>query len=102
MIIILFMMVCLVVLILRPRRNIRPLPRRTDTLASVCCYVAAAESGEESTLNMLDRLSELSKKKTKERNDSVIERGGLYAMGILKGDGLRIDCDGRITRLWSD
>jgi hypothetical protein len=102
MIILLFMMACIVVLILRPRRRVRPLPRRSDTLASICCYVAAGESVEGSAIGMLDQLSGLSKKGTTERNNVVIERGGLYAMGIIKGDGLRVDCDGRITRLWSD
>ncbi|KAH8780802.1 hypothetical protein BGZ57DRAFT_977760, partial [Hyaloscypha finlandica] len=100
MIILLFMMACIVVLILRPRRRVRPLPRRTDTLASICCYVAAGESVEGSAIGMLDQLSGLSKNGTTERDNVVIERGGLYAMGIIKGDGLRVDCDGRITRLW--
>lgn len=95
-------MACIVVLILRPRRRVRPLPRRTDTLASICCYVAAGEGVKGSAIGMLDQLSGLSKKGTTERDNVVIERGGLYAMGIVKGDELRVDCDGRITRLWSD
>jgi Protein of unknown function (DUF3433) len=98
----LFMIACIVVLILRPRRKVRPLPRRTDTLASVCCYVAASEGFEGGSIGMLDQLSGLSKKGTTERDNVVMERGGLYAMGIIKGDGLRVDCDGRIARLWSD
>jgi hypothetical protein len=102
MIILLFMMACIAVLILRLRRRVRPLSRRTDTLASICCYVAAGESVEGSAIGMLDRLSGLSKKGTTERYNVVIERDGLYAMGIGNGDGLRVDCDGRITRLWSD
>jgi hypothetical protein len=100
--ILLFMMACVAVLILRPRRSVRPLPRRTDTLASICCYVAAGDNSEGSAMCMLDKLSGLSKMRTIERDAVVSEKGGLYTMGIVKGDGLRIDCDERITSLWSD
>jgi hypothetical protein len=98
----LFMMACVAVLILRPRRSVRPLPRRTDTLASICCYVAADESGEGGAMGILDKLSGLSKMGTRERDNIVVETGGEYTMGIVKGGELRIDFDERITRLWSD
>jgi hypothetical protein len=100
--ILLFMMACVAVLILRPRRSVRPLPRRTDTLASICCYVAADESGEGGAMGILDKLSGLSKMGTRERDNIVVETGGEYTMGIVKGGELRIDFDERITRLWSD
>jgi Fe2+ transport system protein FeoA len=39
---------------------------------------------------------------TRERDEFVEAQGRLYAMGIVEGDGLRIDDDRRVKRLWSD
>jgi hypothetical protein len=102
MAILLFMIICIAALILKPRKRARPLPRNTDTLASVFCYIAATPSGEGDATGMLDKMRGLSKMGTSERNKAIMKSKGLYAMGIVEGGELRIDCNERVTELWFD
>jgi hypothetical protein len=76
------MLVCILILILRPRRHVRPLPRAPNTVASLGLYVASVGSYEEK--NFLDGMS------------------GLYSLGLVDGNELRIDDDRRVRRLWSN
>jgi hypothetical protein len=76
--------------------------RKTDTIASVCCYVASTPSGNWDAMGMLDKMRGLSKLGTSERNKFIMKGGGLYSMGIAEGGELRIDCDERVTKLGLD
>jgi hypothetical protein len=100
MAILLFMMACIAVSILRPRKRVKHMFRKTDTIASLCCYVASTPSGNGNAMGMLDKMRGLSKMGTSERNKFVMKSKGLYAMGIVEGGELRIDCDERVTKLW--
>jgi hypothetical protein len=102
MAILLFMIACIAVSIWRPRKRVNPMFRKTDTIASVCCYVASTPRGDGDAMGMLDKLRGLSKMGTSERNNFVMMNGGLYAMGIAEGGELRIDCDERVTKLGLD
>ena len=42
--------------------------RKTNTIASVCCYVASTPSGNGDAMGMLDKMRGLSKLGTRERN----------------------------------
>lgn len=99
--ILLFMMTCIAMSILRPRKRVKSIFRKTDTLASICCYVATTPSGDGNAMGMLEKLHGLSKMGTSERNYLVAKSRGLYAMGVEGGE-LRIDCDERVTKLWLD
>ena len=77
------------------------LPRRPVMLASVAVYVASRGDSWEGT-GLLDGLVGSEKMGTRERDEFVEAQGRLYAMGIVEGDGLRIDDDRRVKRLWSD
>jgi hypothetical protein len=61
MAILLFMIACIAVSIWRPRKRVKPMFRKTDTLASVCCYVASTPSVDGEALGMLVKLRGLSK-----------------------------------------
>jgi len=76
--------------------------RKTDTIASVCCYVASTPSGNGDAMGMMDKMRGLSRLGTSERNKFIIKSGGLYSMGIAEGGELRIDCDERVTKLGLD
>jgi hypothetical protein len=102
MTILLFMMACIMVLILRPRKRVKPLPRKTDTLASVFCYIATTPGREGDAMGMLGKMRGLSKMGTSERNNFVTKGRGLYAMGVGEGGVLKVDCDERIKKLWLD
>lgn len=98
---ILFIMLCsLALLICRPRKHVKPLPRKPNTLASVLLYVTKGEGdGEE---GMLDQFEGLSVLKTRERNEVIKEWRGLYTLGVVGGNEVRVDDDRRIRRLWAD
>jgi hypothetical protein len=93
------MLVSIVILICRPRRHIRPLPRPPTTVASIGLYVASAGSYERS---FLDGLGEMAVMGRRERDDMIKGMGSLYALGIVDGNELRIDDDRRVRRLWAD
>jgi hypothetical protein len=80
---------------------VRPLPRRPGMLASIAVYVASRGDSWEGT-GLLDGLVGSEKMGTRERDEFVEAQGRLYALGIVDGDGLRIDDNRRIKRLWSD
>jgi hypothetical protein len=101
MIILILMVGSILVLIFRPRGKVRPLPRRPGMLASIAVYVASRGDSWEGT-GLLDGLVGSEKMGTRERDEFVEAQGRLYAMGIVDGDGLRIDDNRRIKRLWSD
>lgn len=90
----------IVILILRPRRHIRPLPRPPTTLASVGLYIASAGTYEERSF--LDGLGELAVMGTSVRDDIIKGMGSLYALGIVDGNELRIDDDRRVRKLWAN
>jgi hypothetical protein len=52
-------------------------------------------------MGMLDKMRGLSKLGTRERNKLIMKSGDLYSMGIAEGGELRVDCDERVTTLWS-
>jgi hypothetical protein len=101
MIILILMVGSILVLIFRPSGRVRPLPRRPVMLASVAVYVASRGDSWEGT-GLLDGLIGSEKMGTRERDEFVEAQGRLYAMGIVEGDGLRIDDDRRVKRPWSD
>jgi hypothetical protein len=70
-------------------------------LASVAVYVASGGDGWDG-VGLLDGLVGTERMGTGERDGFVEAQGRLYAMGIVDRDGLRIDDDRRIKRLWSD
>ena len=82
----------------------RPLPRSPATVASVGVYLAGRESEwvGDGHGGLMDGLEGASLMERKDRDDFVREKGMLYAMGVVDGDGLRIDDDRRIQRLWAD
>jgi hypothetical protein len=97
--IVLSLMTLSILLLMFTRRSVRPLPRKPDTLASVGLYVASQGVGEQSMLDSFRGLSWLSRT---ERDGAVSGLGRLYSMGVVEGDGLRIDDDRRIVSLWSE
>jgi hypothetical protein len=101
MVIIILMVGSILVLIFKPRGRMRPLPRRPVMLASIAVYVASRGDSWEGT-GLLDGLIGSEKMGTRERDQLVEAQGRLYAMGIVEGDGLRIDDDRRVKRLSSD
>ncbi|KAJ5038895.1 uncharacterized protein L3040_006574 [Drepanopeziza brunnea f. sp. 'multigermtubi'] len=100
--VLILMVGCILALILRPMRG-RPLPRSPRTVASVGVYLARRESewAGEGHGGLMDELEGCSIMERKERDDFVREKGALYAMGVVNGDGLRIDEERRIDRLWT-
>lgn len=80
------------------------MPRSPATVASVGVYLAGRESEwvGDGHGGFMDGLEGASLMERKERDDFVREKGVLYAMGVVDGDGLRIDDDRRIQRLWAD
>jgi len=98
---VLFMIACIVVSILRPRKRVKHMFRKTNTIASVCSYVASTPNGNGDAMGMLDKMRGLSKLGTRERNKLIMKSGDLYSMGIAEGGELRVDCDERVTTLWS-
>ncbi|KAH6723420.1 hypothetical protein BKA61DRAFT_648571 [Leptodontidium sp. MPI-SDFR-AT-0119] len=101
--VLILMVGCILFLIGRPMR-VRPLPRSPATVASVGVYLAGRESEwvGEGHGGLMDGLDGASLLERTERDDFVREKGVLYAMGVVDGDGLRIDDDRRINRLWAD
>ncbi|KAL5329724.1 hypothetical protein ACEPPN_003239 [Leptodophora sp. 'Broadleaf-Isolate-01'] len=101
--VLILMVGCILFLIGRPMRG-RPLPRSPATVASVGVYLAGRESEwvGEGHGGLMDGLDGASLLERTERDDFVREKGVLYAMGVVDGDGLRIDDDRRINRLWAD
>lgn len=99
------MIVTTVGLMLRPRRSAEPLPRMPHTVASVLLYLAAREDVHAGRtgigMSLLDSMGGLSVLGTKERNQTVEGLGASYSIGLVRGDGLRIDDDRRIGKLWS-
>lgn len=94
------MLCSLALLIFRPRKHVKPLPRKPNTLASVLLYVTKGEGdGEE---GMLDQFEGLSVLETSERNEVIKEWRGLYTLGVVGGNEVRVDDDRRIRRLWAD
>jgi len=94
------MLVCIVILILRPRRHVRPLPRAPNTVASLGLYVASVGNFEER--GFLDGMGGLAVVTRKDRDDAVKGMGSLYSLGLVDGNDLRIDDDRRVRRLWSN
>lgn len=82
----------------------RPLPRSPGTVASVGVYLAGRESEwvGDGHGGLMDGLEGVSVMRREDRDEWVREKGVLYAMGVVDGDGLRIDDDRRINRLWAD
>ncbi|PVH84231.1 hypothetical protein DL98DRAFT_584803 [Cadophora sp. DSE1049] len=101
--VLILMVGCILFLIGRPMRG-RPLPRSPATVASVGVYLAGRESEwvGDGHGGLMDGLEGASLMERRERDEFVREKGVLYAMGVVDGDGLRIDDDRRIQRLWAD
>ncbi|KAK0103384.1 hypothetical protein ONS95_005410 [Cadophora gregata] len=101
--VLILMVGCILFLIGRPMRG-RPLPRSPATVASVGVYLAGKESEwvGDGHGGLMDGLEGASLMKRWERDEFIREKGVLYAMGVVHGDGLRIDDDRRIQRLWAD
>lgn len=101
--VLILMVGCILFLIGRPMRG-RLLPRSPATVASVGVYLAGRESEwvGDGHGGLMDGLEGASLMERRERDEFVREKGVLYAMGVVDGDGLRIDDDRRIQRLWAD
>lgn len=80
----------------------RPLPRKLNTIASVLLYLASRDRCDDREgSSLLEGMGGLSVLGTRERNKAVEALGAKYSIGLVRGDGLRIDDDRRIGRLWS-
>jgi hypothetical protein len=94
------MVLVLLWLIFRPRKLLRCLPRSPNTLAAVLIYLASREDKDErETESMLGSMRGLSVVNTDERDEFLKRKGCLYGLGLVAGDGLRIDDDRRVERL---
>lgn len=80
------------------------MPRSIRTVASLGVYLAGRDGQElgDRRGGFMDDLGGLSMMSRKERDEFVVEKGELYAMGLVECDGLRIDEDKRIQRNWAD
>lgn len=88
-------------LIFQPKRSLRHLPRTPNTLAGVLIYLASRETkDEEEAESMLGSMRGLSVVSTDERDEFLKSKGCLYGLGLIKDDGLRIDDERRVNRLW--
>lgn len=94
------MLLSILVLIFRPRRHVRLLPRAPTTVASLGVYVASV--GDIGERTFLDGMVGLAEATRRERDGVVKGWGPLYSLGLVDGNELRIDDDRRVRRLWSD
>jgi hypothetical protein len=99
--ILILMLISIIVLILRPRKGVKRLPRNPNTVASVLVYIAA-HGGLREREGLLDSVKGMERMETDERNDIIASWGRTYSLGLDKRAELRVDEDGRIENLWVD
>ena len=99
--ILILMLISILVLIFRPRKGVKRLPRNPNMIASILVYIAA-HGGFEEREGLLDSVKGMERMETDERNEVVADWGRTYSLGLDKRNDLRVDEDQRIGRLWQD
>ena len=97
--ILILMLISMFVLILKPTKGVKRLPRNPDTVASVLVYLAG-QSGVSKREGLLASMKGLENVNTEERNETISGWGRTYSLGLDKSGELKVDEDGQIERLW--
>lgn len=83
------MIICVLILLFRKQINLKCLPRKPETVASVLRYIA--DSDQENEMSLLGRFRGLALKKGAERDKEIREMEGRYTLGRRENGRLCID-----------